>query len=144
LTDVVDDQLKDDAALAYAAWSRNETREMKPEDDDEKVVRWSRGLTHYAKADENEYRERLSQDADTVRMTTRYDQKLSEVQEEARLSGSKYSAIFNSPHCVQYIQQLVEMPSHFRQSKLLKLSGLSRMIEGNGGVSRQCTIVMTG
>jgi hypothetical protein len=137
-------RLKGDARMAYTAWSRNETHEIKPEDDDEKVVQWSRGLTHYAKADETEYRERLSVDADTVRMTTRYDNKLKQVQDEAKLAGSKYSAIFNSPHCVQYIQQLLQMPSHFQQSKLLKLSGLSRMSEGNGGVSEQCTIVMTG
>jgi hypothetical protein len=139
----VDEKLKGDAAMAYAAWARNENRVIKPEDEDEKVVQWARGLTHYAQADEAEYRARLSEDSDTLRMTTRYDKKLDEVQVEAKLAGSRYSAIFSSPHSVQYIQQLLAMASHFRQSKLLKLSGLSRMTEGNGGVSEQRLMVMT-
>jgi hypothetical protein len=131
----VKQQLGVDERLAYRTWARNESRAIKPEDKDEKVVEWSCALTHYAEADETEYQERLAADVDTVRLTRHYDEKLKKVQDDAKEAGSQYSTIFSSPHCVKYIQGLLEMPMHFRHSKLLKLAGLSRMTEGNGGVS---------
>ena len=133
----MEERLGGEAKQAYVRWSKNESRAMKPEDEDEKVVQWVRSLTHYGQADEAEYQERLANDPDTLRMTAQYDKQLGVVRKAATGAGTKYSAVFTSPHCVKYLERLLTMPLHFRHSKLLKLSGLSRMTEGGGGVRPQ-------
>jgi hypothetical protein len=135
LTDIVANKLGDGATLAYMEWSRNENRAMKPEDEDEKIVLWTRLLMRYDEEDEKEYQKLLETDQDALRMSTGYDQQLAKTKEVAKNEGSKYSAIFSSPHCIQYIRTLLSIASHFRHSKLLKLSGLQRMTDGAGGVS---------
>lgn len=92
-------------------------------------------LIRFDNEDEENYRNLLETDTDAIRMTTGYDAQLKKIQEQAKIEGSKYSAIFNSPHCVRYIRCLLSMPGHFRHSKLIKLSGMQKMTEGVGGVS---------
>lgn len=116
-------------------WARNENRAMKAEDEDEKIVLWTRLLIRYDQEDEQTYRKLLETDSDAVRTTAAYDSQLQITQENAKKEGSRYSAIFNSHHCVQYIRCLLSISGHFRHSKLLKLSGMQKMTDGAGGVS---------
>jgi hypothetical protein len=96
---------------------------------------WTRLLVRFEQDDEAKYRRLLETDKDAVLITTGYDEQLLKTQEQAKKEGSRYSAIFNSPHCVRYIRSLLRMSGHFRHTKHLKLSGLQKMTDGTGGVS---------
>jgi hypothetical protein len=108
---------------------------MKSEDEDEKIIMWARKLIRVDQEEKEDYRKRSLTDKDAIQMSTGYDAQLLKVQEQAKNEGSCYSAIFSSPHCVEYIRSLLSMAGHFRRSKLLKHINMQKMTEGTGGVS---------
>jgi hypothetical protein len=57
LADVVNDKLKDNAALAYMEWAQNESHVMKAEDEDKKSVMWTRILICFDQEDKQAYKQ---------------------------------------------------------------------------------------
>ena len=60
-TDVLDKLPMEERKRAIQQWARNETRVIKPEDEDEKVVGWARRLQVASETDEEIYKQLRSE-----------------------------------------------------------------------------------
>lgn len=120
---------------AMERWAKNETRAMKPEDEDEKIVGWGRRLIRAENGDEEVYKKKKGEGRDVRLLTVKYDAELTVVQKEASSQGSKYSAIFQCRHARRFLETILRLSPHFRATKHLRLAGLVPITDIHGGVS---------
>jgi hypothetical protein len=112
---------------------------MKPEDEDEKIVGWARQLSRAVNEDNDVFTALVEKGHEiTAPGTACYDAKLREVQSMAAAAGSKYSAVFQSPHLCSFLQLLLRFAKYYRPTKFFKMAGLNMFLGIHGGVSDVC------
>lgn len=116
-------------------WARNETRALKKEGEDEKVVAWSRIIREAKYLDRTEYEALIAEGRSVLPVQTKYREALTKVHAEARAAGAKYSKYFLRSDVEHFLDVLLSFPSHFRPTKLFKPTFLTSLTESHGGVS---------
>lgn len=135
MSDKLEELTPQEQIEAIERWAKNETRAMKTEDEDEKIVGWGRKLIRAEEEDMEVFKTKQAQGGDVVLLTAKYDEVLVEIQREAAVQGSKYSGIFQCQHTRRFLETILRISAHFRATKHLRLIGLSRMTDVHGGVS---------
>lgn len=126
---------------ALRFWARNDDCAQKKEGEDEKVCTWLRGLAEANIIDEERYRSLLEEGRTVRRVNTTYDTQLKLTQSQAKVGGSKYSAIFMAIHTVDFLGELLSFPLHFRPTKVFSCPWLLPFSNVNGGVSENVAFV---
>lgn len=114
--------------------SGNDRLEVAPETEDDALITGLDMLQEGLRKDEELYKQRKEAGI-KVELDDEHYQEQCEIVKQ-RWKKGVWPNIWYSPHLLEYVRAMTEIPSHFRPSALMKVTNVSRTMCGiHGGVS---------
>jgi hypothetical protein len=119
----------------YLVCSKNKTWVQQHEEDNEKIVAWGQIIIKADCEDVAQYEKGISEGQEMRHSTASVDAAIDKVLGDAKGAGTKYSKIFDTPATLRLLIRMLQMSTHFRPTKYIKVNIIGSWTGTWSGVS---------